>query len=75
MGTCLRLLNDERDEALNGYDNLIGIFDLEAPQGFSSMADFNAELDHWLDRLHPNSREHIGQSLRGGSQCVSPSSA
>ncbi len=32
------------------------------------MADFNAELDGYLDRLHPTAHEHIGQSLRGGSQ-------
>ena len=68
MGTAFRLLNDESDETLNGYDSLIGIFDLKAPAGFSSMADFNAELDAYLGRLHPEAREHIGQSLRGGSQ-------
>lgn len=65
---ALRLLKDERDEALNGYDSLIRVFDLEPPQGFSSMADFNAELNAWLDRLHPDTREFVNQSLRGGTQ-------
>jgi tetratricopeptide (TPR) repeat protein len=65
---ALRLLKDERDEALSGYDSLIQVFDLEAPQGFSSMEDFNAELNAWLDRLHPDTREHVNQSLRGGTQ-------
>ena len=70
MGTAWRLAGDARDEDLSGYDSLIGIFDLEPPQGFSRMADFNAELDTYLDRLHPHNKEHIAQSLRGGSQTV-----
>ena len=67
-GLALRLLGDERDEALNGYDRLVGVFDLAPPEGFSGMADFNAELERYLDRLHPDTREHAGQSLRGGTQ-------
>jgi tetratricopeptide (TPR) repeat protein len=69
-GTALRLLDDERGEILNGYDSLVRIFDLEPPEGFSNMESFNRELDAWLDRLHPTTREHIYQSLRGGSQTV-----
>lgn len=68
MGCCYRLKGEEADETLNGYDSLIAVFDLEPPRGFSRMADFNAELDRYLDRLHPQAREHVGQSLRGGSQ-------
>jgi tetratricopeptide (TPR) repeat protein len=64
----LRMLEDARDEALSGYERLIQVFDLEPPEGFSSMADFNAELDVYLDRIHPETREHVGQSLRGGTQ-------
>ena len=70
MGSAYRLLKDARDETLNGYDSLIGVFELDAPQGFSDMAAFNTELNAWLDRLHPGGHEHIGQSLRGGSQTV-----
>ena len=68
MGTAFRLMEDERDETLNGYDTLIQAFELEAPEGFSSMADFNAELNAWLDSVHPNTREYLNQSLRGGTQ-------
>jgi hypothetical protein len=32
------------------------------------MEAFNAELNHYLDRLHPRTREHLHQSLRGGTQ-------
>ena len=68
MSAGLRMMQDERDEALNGYDTLIQVFDLEPPQGFSSMDSFNAELDAYLGRLHPKTREYPGQSLRGGTQ-------
>jgi hypothetical protein len=62
------MMEDGRDEAFNGYDTLVRIFDLEPPAGFSDMASFNAELNASLDRIHPKSRELIDQSLRGGTQ-------
>jgi tetratricopeptide (TPR) repeat protein len=69
MGAGWRILGDERDEALNGYDgDLVRIFDLEPPKGWSSIESFNAELADFLDRLHPDSREYFDQSLRGGTQ-------
>src|SRR3984957_10036207 len=68
LSTAWRMMGDERDEALNGYDELLRIFDLEPPEGFSRMEDFNAELNLWLDRMHDTIREPIGQSLRNGSQ-------
>jgi len=68
MSVCLRMLEDERDEGLNGYDSLIGVFDLEPPEGFASMEEFNAQLCAYLDRLHPETREYLHQSLRGGTQ-------
>src|SRR6185503_13073046 len=68
LGSAWRMMGDERDEELNGYDSLIRIFDLLPPEGFSSMAQFNAELASCLDRLHPPTREYLAQSLRGGSQ-------
>jgi tetratricopeptide (TPR) repeat protein len=68
LGTAWRMLGDERDEALSGYDTLVRYFDLNPPDGFSSMDEFNAELNAALARLHPGTREFLGQSLRGGSQ-------
>jgi tetratricopeptide (TPR) repeat protein len=68
LGTTWRMMGDERDEELNGYDTLIQIYDLEPPEGFSSMDSFNAELNAWLDRAHPTTREYLDQSLRNGSQ-------
>lgn len=68
LSIASRMLEDGRDDALNGYDTLIKSFDLEPPQGFSDMESFNAELNAELDRLHPQTREFINQSLRGGTQ-------
>ncbi len=68
LSTASRMLEDGRDELLNGYDSLVRIFDLDPPEGFSSMESFNAELNASLDRLHPGTREFIDQSLRGGTQ-------
>ena len=68
LGTSWRLLGDERDETLNGYDSLIRLYDLEPPEGFSDMESFNAELNVFLDRMHPTTREYLDQSLRNGSQ-------
>jgi tetratricopeptide (TPR) repeat protein len=68
MGTAWRLMEDARDEQLNGYDTLIQAFELDAPDGFASMEDFNAELNAWLDSVHPRTREYLNQSLRGGTQ-------
>jgi hypothetical protein len=74
-GACLallsiasRIMEDSRDDYFNGYDKWVQGFDLEPPEGFSDMASFNAELNASLDRLHPDTREFIGQSLRGGTQ-------
>jgi len=68
LGTSWRLKGDERDEALNGYDNLIRVFDLDPPEGFSSMESFNAELGAYLEGLHPRTDAYLEQSLYGGTQ-------
>ena len=68
LSIAWRLMADERDETLSGYDSLIRSFELEPPEGFSSMDDFNAELNAWLDSVHPDTREYLNQSLRGGTQ-------
>lgn len=70
LGSAWRMMGNARDEELNGYDSLIGIFDLPAPKGFSSMSQFNAELATYLDQVHPPTREYLAQSLRGGSQTL-----
>lgn len=68
LSTAWRLNSDARDEELNDYDSLIQVFDLPPPEGFSSMEDFNTELAAFLETIHPDTREYLEQSLRGGTQ-------
>ena len=68
QGSAWRVLGDERDEILNGYDDLIAVFDLEPPEGFSSIAAFHDELSAWLGDINPQTRAPLNQTLRGGSQ-------
>ncbi|HKB95503.1 MAG TPA: putative 2OG-Fe(II) oxygenase, partial [Rhizomicrobium sp.] len=68
LGTAWQMLGDEREEALTGYDSLIQIYDLDPPEGFSDMESFNAELNAYLDHIHPVTREYLAQSLRNGTQ-------
>jgi len=68
LSIASRMLEDGRDDMLNGYDSLVRSFDLEPPEGFPDMASFNAELNAVLDRLHSRTGEFLGQSLRGGTQ-------
>jgi len=68
LSLAWRMMADAREEELNGYDRHVRIFDLDPPDGFSRMEDFNTELSSHLDRLHPKTRDHIDQSLRGGTQ-------
>jgi uncharacterized protein (TIGR02466 family) len=69
LGLSLRLQgNAQQDEVLNGYESLIRSFDLEPPDGFSSMEDFNAELGTYLEQQHPKTGAYLEQSLHGGTQ-------
>jgi len=68
QGTCWRLLGDDRDGVLNGYGELIQVFDLKAPDGYRDIETFNADLSRALEEQHPATREYLGQSLRGGTQ-------
>jgi len=65
---CLRKLGDPRELQINDYENLVQLFELEPPQGWSDMASFNRDLNASLDRLHRDKREFLDQSLRGGTQ-------
>lgn len=70
LGSALRLQGDASEHDLNRYEDFVGVLDLEPPPGFADMADFNRELDAWLDHEHAASQEHLEQSLRGGTQTM-----
>lgn len=67
-GTALRMLSDPREKTLNDYEKFVQTFDIEPPEGFSSIEDFNAELNSHLDSVHSDTREIIDQTLRQGTQ-------
>lgn len=67
-GLALRALGDAREEWLMGYDGLVQVFDLEPPEGYSDVAAFNRDLNAFLNAAHVDKREHLNQSLRGGTQ-------
>ena len=70
LGTAWRVLGDEREYYLNDYDKLIRIYDIEPPAGYADISSFNRDLDAYLDRLHPDAREYLDQSLRHGTQTL-----
>ena len=67
-GLALRATADARADTLHGFDDFVQIYDLEPPDGYADMESFNRDLNARLDALHTDNREHIDQSLRGGTQ-------
>ena len=70
LGLCYRVKNDEREDALNGYERFVQIFDLEPPVGYDSIGTFHEALRTHLDVLHGQTREFFSQTLRGGTRTV-----
>lgn len=66
---CHRALSERGEEAwLAGYEELIACYDLPPPEGYGTMADFNHDLASYLQPLHDDKREHLTQTLRGGTR-------
>jgi tetratricopeptide (TPR) repeat protein len=68
LGLAQRALGDPQESVLNDYQRLVRVFDLDPPDGFASMEDFNRELAAYLESLHTGALEYLNQTLRGGSQ-------
>lgn len=68
LGTAWRLMDDPREHWLCDYDRLIGLVEIEPPDGFADQAGFLAALRAEIDTRHKARREPVQQSLRGGSQ-------
>lgn len=67
--TAARLLGDPAYAVLYDYDRFVGVYDLETPQGWSSIAEVNAALRTRLEPQHELAARHpLGQSMRSGTQ-------
>ena len=67
-GLALRKLEDEREYALNDYENFVQVYDLAPPEGYSDMESFGVALDEYLVKIHHDRREHINQTSRNGTK-------
>lgn len=63
-----RMLATPRYGELCDYEQLVRVYDLEAPPGWSSMEQFNRDLAAALHARHRFSRHPIDQTLRNGTQ-------
>jgi predicted Zn-dependent protease len=65
---AFRQMGDPRSREICDYDLMVQPFDLEAPNGYANMTEFNAALKASLERLHVLETHPLDQSLRHGSQ-------
>jgi uncharacterized protein (TIGR02466 family) len=68
--TAARATGDPLYGELYDYDAMIGVYEVEAPEGWSSRAAFLADLAAALDRMHLYRQHPPHQSLRQGSQTM-----
>jgi Tfp pilus assembly protein PilF len=66
--SAARLAGSDRYRELYDYDKLVKAFDIEAPRGWSSIAELNGALLQALNQRHPFAAHPLDQSLRNGSQ-------
>jgi Flp pilus assembly protein TadD len=68
--TAARLTGDPAYAVLYDYERLVGVYDLEPPPGWRSMAEFNAALEASLYARHTLVRHPFDQSMRAGTQTI-----
>ncbi|GAB2934434.1 putative 2OG-Fe(II) oxygenase [Rheinheimera gaetbuli] len=69
LAACYKQCQDsDRYRQLYDFEHFIRAFTLEAPQGFTNVADFNQQLLTKLHSLHTSSQHPLQQSLRQGTQ-------
>lgn len=66
--TAARLLGDPLYESLYDYEKFVRVFDLEAPESWSSMGDFHRDFLPALENRHQFYAHPLDQSLRRGTQ-------
>ena len=66
--TAARALGKEAHPVLYNYDHFVRSFDMEAPAGWSSMAELNRALAATLSVRHRFNQHPLDQTLRNGTQ-------
>lgn len=66
--TVSRMLQTPRYRELFDYERFVRVFDLEAPPGWSSIAELNRALAAALNERHRFSKHPLDQTLRNGTQ-------
>lgn len=66
--TAARLHGDPLYDYLYDYEKFVRTFELEAPEGWSNIAQFNADLCTVLNERHKLQTRPLDQSLRNGTQ-------
>ncbi len=69
-GIAFRIAQSDEYYALFDYEKLVLRTVIQTPPGYSSLAEFNQELQHHLAGLHLDRRQPLDQSLMHGSQTV-----
>lgn len=75
--SALRLLGDASYDQLIDYERHVRVYELPVPDGFDTLADFNAAFLTLLDEINPFEQYPLKRSLRGGIQtpqdlCTNP---
>ncbi len=70
--TAARAIGDPLYGDLYDYAKMVGVYDIEAPQGWPSLDAYLKDLATSLRRMHPFVRHPFHQSLRQGSQTLQP---
>lgn len=68
QATVARLLGDPLYTELYDYDRFVRCYDLDTPDGWSSLQSFHADLAQALDKRHRFASQPLDQSLRNGTQ-------
>lgn len=68
LGLSWRLLNDSRYYWLNDYQNFVQAVEIDIPNGFSDLLEFNAGLEIALLNFHVSKHHPADQTLRTGTQ-------
>jgi len=68
LSTCFRLNDPDAYNDLVDYDRLLIQAELEVPEGYSSLENFNHVLSDTLEELHVTRGNPLSQSVKGGTQ-------